>query len=55
MGQNRIIKVAIPTKEDIKKLEALGIDVEAKLVEGFMKELHTILHPEDENKGGLLN
>ena len=48
MSQNRIIKVAIPSKEEIKKLESYGIDVEAKLAEGFMKELHKILHPEDE-------
>lgn len=47
MSQNRIIKVAIPSKEQIEKLESLGVDVEAKLTEGFMKELHKILHPED--------
>lgn len=50
MGENRIIKVAIPTKEQIEKLESLGIDVEAKLAEGFIKELHQILHPEDKKE-----
>ncbi len=53
--KDRIIKVVVPTQEEIDKLAELGIDVEAHLVKVFRDELHMRLHPGDEKGRGLLN
>lgn len=52
---DRIIKVVIPTREEIDQLAGYGIDIEAHLVKAFKDELHYRLHPEDERERGLLN
>lgn len=47
--KNRIIKVIVPTKEEISRLEKkFGIDVEACIVKAFVEDLHHILYPEDD-------
>lgn len=46
--EDRIIKIAVPTQEEIDKLAELGIDVESHLIKLFRDEFHRILHPEDE-------
>lgn len=44
--RDRIIKVVIPTQEEIDRLAGYGIDVEAHLIKTFIDELHMRLHPE---------
>jgi len=46
--KNKIIKVIVPTKEEISRLEEFGIDVEACIVKAFVEDLHHILYPEDD-------
>jgi len=46
--EERVIKVVIPTEEEIEKLKEYGIDVEPHLVKAFADELHRRLHPDEE-------
>lgn len=45
--EDNLIKVAIPTENEIKQAEQFNIDLESELVRTFAKELHSRLHPED--------
>lgn len=48
--EDRLIKVLIPTDEEIARLKELGIDIESHLIMSFREELHRILHPEKEKE-----
>ena len=38
--KNEIIKVIVPTKEEISGLNELGVDVETHIIKAFSDELH---------------
>lgn len=48
--EDRVIKVVIPTDEEIERLKECGIDIEACLIQVFANELYHTLHPEDSDK-----